>query len=165
MESPLTDHIVDWLISLLLSVSRAENLVLHWRKRGWEEDQAGGPSKRVWLVRGPGLGTETSPQQELLEEVAEANWLLRRIWQSVEGVRQQTQRLAVEAERTDIWRELQELQEEAKGQRDESSNDSESLGSWRMNLEELEERSSERWRSTVDLESERSEPEGEKTIQ
>ena len=44
-----------------------------------EEDQGEGPSKRIWMVRGPELGTELSPQQELLEEVAEANWLLCKI--------------------------------------------------------------------------------------
>ena len=111
------------------------------------------------------MGTELSPKQELLEEVAEANWLLRRIWQSVEGVQQQTQRIAMEAERTEVWRELQELEEEAKGHHDESSDDSESSDSWRTESEEPEERSSERWRSTVDLESEGSEPEGEREVE
>ena len=117
------------------------------------------------MVRGPELGTELSPQQELLEEVAEANWLLRRIWQSVEGVWQQTQRMAAEVERTEVQRELQELQEEAEGHRDESSKDSESLGLWRTESEESEERNSERWRSTVDLELEGLDPEGEKTVE
>ena len=90
-------------------VSRVEDPVLHWRKWAWEEDQGEGPSKRVQTAKGPELGTELSPQQELLEEVAEANWLLRKIWQSVEGVRHQTWRMAVEAERAEIQRELQEL--------------------------------------------------------
>ena len=102
------------------------------------------------------MGTESSPQQELLEEVAEANWLLRKIWQSVEGVRYQTRRMAVEAERAEVRRELEELQEEAEGLRDESSEDSESSGSWRTALKEPEERESEQWRSTVDPESEES---------
>ena len=112
------------------------------------------------------MGTETGPQQELLEEVAEANWLLRKIWQSVEGVRHQTRRMAVEAERAEVWRELEELREEAEGLRDESREDSESSGSWRTASEETEEQKSEQWRSTVDLEleesgsSEGSEPEG-----
>ena len=109
------------------------------------------------MVRGLGLGTESSPQQELLEEVAEANWLLRKIWQSVEGVRYQTRRMAVEAEREEVRRELEELWEEAKGLRDESSEDSESSGLWRTASKELEERESEQWRSTVDPESEESE--------
>ena len=50
------------------------------------------------MAKGPELGTESSPQQELLEEVAEANWLLHRIWQSVEGVWNQTWRMATEVE-------------------------------------------------------------------
>ena len=108
------------------------------------------------MVRGPGLGMESSPQQELLEEVAEANWLLRKIWQSVEGVQYQTRRMAVEAERVEVQRELEELWEEAEGLRDESSEDSESSGSWRTASKELEERESEQWRSTVDPESEES---------
>ena len=119
-----------------------------------EEDRREGPSKRARVIRGPALGMELSPQQDLLEEVAEANWLLRRIWQSVEGVRYQTQRLAVEVERVEVQRELEELREEAEGLRDKSSEDSESSGSWRMASEEPEERESEQWRSTVDLESE-----------
>ena len=114
------------------------------------------------MAKGLELGTELSPQQELLEEVAEANWFLCKIWQSVEGVRHQTQRMAVEAERAEIQRELQELQEEGEGQQDESSEDSESSGSWRT---ETEEPDSERWRSTVDLESEGSEPEVEKAVE
>ena len=60
----------------------------------------------------------------------------------------------MEAERAEVRRELEELQEEAEGLRDESSKDSESSGSWRMVLEEPEERESEQWRSTVDPESE-----------
>ena len=103
------------------------------------------------MARGPGLGTELSPQQELLEE---ANWLLRKIWQSVEGVRYQTRRMAVEAERVEVRRELEELREEAEGLRNESSEDSESSGSWRTASKEPEERESEQWRSTVDPESE-----------
>ena len=112
------------------------------------------------------MGTELSPQQELLEEVAEANWLLRKIWQLVEGVRYQTRRMAVEAERAEVRRELEELWEEAEGLRNESSKNSESSGLWRTVLEEMEERKSEQWRSTVDPESEESgssegsEPEG-----
>ena len=117
------------------------------------------------MARGPELGTETSPQQELLEEVTEANWLLRRIWQLVEGVRYQTRRLATEAERTEIQRELQELQEEAEGHREELSDDSESSGSWWMDSEKPEEQSLERWKSTVDVESEGLEPEGEKEVE
>ena len=141
-----------------------------WGKRAREEDHGEGPSKRVQVARGPGLGTELSPQQELLEEVAEANWLLRKIWQSVEGVQIQTWRMAVEVERAEVWRELEELWEEAKGLHDESSEDSESSDSWRMELEEMEERESERWRSTMDPESkelgesEGSEPEVEKEM-
>ena len=117
------------------------------------------------------MGTELSPQQELLEEVTEANWLLRKIWQSVEGVWNQTQRMAMEAERVEIRRELEELQDEAEGHRDESSKDSESSGSWRMEPDELEEQELERWRSSVDLElegsegSEGSEPEVEKEVE
>ena len=106
------------------------------------------------MARGPGLGTELSPQQELLEEVAEANWLLRKIWQLVEGVRYQTRRMAVEAERVEVRRELEELQEEAEGLRNESSEESESSGSWRTASKGLEERESEQWRSTVDPKSE-----------
>ena len=108
------------------------------------------------MARGPGLGTELSPQQELLEEVTEANWLLCKIWQSVEGVRYQTRRMAVEAERAEVRRELEELREEAKGLCDESSKDSESSGSWRTASKKPEERESEQWRSTVDPESEES---------
>ena len=108
---------------------------------------------------------ELSPQQELLEEVAEANWLLQRIWQLVEGVQHQTWRMATEAERVEVWRELQELQEEAEEHQDESSKDSESSGSWRMESEEPEEWGLERWRSTVDLESEGSELEVEKVVE
>ena len=100
---------------------------------------------------------ELSPQHELLEEVAEANWLLHRIWQSVEGVRNQTQRMAAEAERAELRRELEGLQEEADNHHDESSEDLESSGSWRMESGEPEERESEKWRSTVDPESEESE--------
>ena len=110
---------------------------------------------------------ELSLQQDLLEEVAGANWLLRKIWQSVEGVWNQTQRMAAEAERAEVWRELEELQEEAEGHCDESSEDSESSGSWRMGSEETEERASEQWRSPMDLESEGpegSEPEVEKEV-
>ena len=108
------------------------------------------------MARGLGLGTELSPQQELLEEVAEANWLLRKIWQLVEGVQYQTRRMAVEAERAEVQRELEELWEEAKGLRDESSEGSESSGSWRTASKEPEERESEQWRSTVDPELEES---------
>ena len=61
--------------------------------------------------------------------------------------------------------EGQELQEEAEGHQEESSDDSESSGSWRTDLEEPEERSPERWRSTVDMESEGSELEGEKEVE
>ena len=104
-----------------------------------------------------GLGTELSPQQELLEEVAEANWLLRKIWQSVEGVRYQTRRMAVEAERAEVWRELEELREEAEGLCDESSEELRVLWLMEDGMEETEERVSERWRSIVDLESEESE--------
>ena len=135
------------------------------RKRAREEDKAEGSSKRVRSARGPELGMESSSQQELLEEVAEANRLLRRMWQLVEGIQHQTQRLAMEAERMEVQRELQELQEEAEGHREESSIDSESLGSWRVNLEEPEEQSSERWRSTVELELEGSGPKGEKEVE
>ena len=106
------------------------------------------------------MGTELSPQQDLLEEVAEANWLLRKIWQLVEGVQNQTQRMAAEVERVEVRRELEELREEAEGLCDESSEEDESSGSWRMASEERE---SEQWRSTVDPElegSEGSEPEG-----
>ena len=85
------------------------------------------------------MGTEFSPQQDLLEGVAEANWLLRKIWQSVEGVRNQTRRMAVEAERAEVRRELEGLQEEADEHCDESSEDSDSSGLWRMELEETEE--------------------------
>ena len=139
-------------------------------KRAREEDHGEGPSKRVQVARGPELWTESGPQQELLEEVAEANWLLRKIWQSVEGVPYQTWRMAVEVERAEVWRELEELREEAEGLRNESSEDSESSGSWRTALEEMEERESEQWRSTMDLEleelgeSEGSEPEVEKEM-
>ena len=115
-----------------------------------------GPPERVRVARGPGLGTELSPQHKLLEEVAEANWLLCKIWQSVEGVKIQTWRMAVEVERLEVQRELEELQEEAEGLCNESSEDSESSGSWRTALEEMEERESEQWRSTVDLELEES---------
>ena len=62
----------------------------------------------------------------------------------------------MEAERAEVQRELEELREEAEGLRDESSEDSESSGSWRMASKELEERESEQWRSTVDPESEES---------
>ena len=88
----------------------------------------------------------------------------------MEGVQIQTQRMAVEAERAEVQRELEELWEEAKGLRDESSEDSESSGLWRTASEELEERKSEQWRSTVDLELEESgsseglEPEVEKEM-
>ena len=126
----------------------------------------GGPGRST-VEKGPELGTESSPQQELLEEVAEANWLLHRIWQSVEGVRNQTWRMAAEVERAEIRRELEGLQEEAENHCDESSEDSES-SSWRMESEEPEERESEKWRSTVDLESEGSEgsePEVEKEVE
>ena len=111
-----------------------------------------------------------SPQQDILEEVAEANWLLRKIWQSVKGVQNQTQRMAAEVERAEVRRELEGLQEEADEHRDESSEDSDSSGSWRMESEETEERESKRWRSIVDLEleesgeSEGSEPEVEKEM-
>ena len=72
----------------------------------------------------------------------------------MEGVRYQTWRMAVEVERAEVRRELEELWEEVEGLRDESSEDSESSGSWRMASKELEERKSEQWRSTVDPESE-----------
>ena len=62
------------------------------RKRQQEEGCGEGSSKRVRVARGPELGTESDSQLELLEEVAEANWLLCRIWQLVEGVRFQTWR-------------------------------------------------------------------------
>ena len=84
------------------------------------------------------MGTESGPQLELLEEVAEANWLLRRIWHSVEGVRYQTRRMAVEVERVKVRRELEELREEAEGLCDESSEDSESSGLWKTASKELE---------------------------
>ena len=100
------------------------------------------------------MGTELGPQQELLEDVAEANWLLCMIWQSVEGVKIQTRRMAAEVERAEVRRELEELREEAKGLRNKSSKDSESSGSWRMGTEETEERESERWRSTMNPELE-----------
>ena len=67
----------------------------------------------------------------------------------------------MEVERTEIQRELQELQEESEGHCEELRIDLESLGSWRTNSEELEEWSSERRRSTVELESEGSGLEGE----
>ena len=78
--------------------------------------------------------------------------------------------MATEAERAEVRRELERLQEEAEGHCDESSEDSESSGSWRMELEEPE-WESERWRSPVDLESEGlegsegSEPEVEKVVE
>ena len=53
-----------------------------------------------------------------MEEVAEANCLLRKIWQLVEGVWIQTRRMAAEVERAEVRRELEELQEEAEGLRD-----------------------------------------------
>ena len=62
----------------------------------------------------------------------------------------------MEAERAEVQRELEELQEEAEGLRDESSEDSESSGSWRTASKALEERESEQWRSTVDPELEES---------
>ena len=62
----------------------------------------------------------------------------------------------MEAERVEVQRELEALREEAKGLRNESSEDSESSGSWRTALEETEERESKRWRSIVDPESEES---------
>ena len=71
----------------------------------------------------------------------------------------------MEAERAEVWRELEELQGEAEGHRNESSKDSESYGSWRMESEEPE---LERWRSPMDLESEGpegSEPEVEKEVE
>ena len=105
-----------------------------------------------------------SPQQE----VAEANWLLRKIWQSVEGIWNQTWRMAVEAERVEVRRELEELQEEAEGHHDESSEDSELSDSWRTVSEEPEDRESERWRSPMDLElegPEGSEQEVEKEVE
>ena len=37
----------------------------------------------------------------------------------------------MEAERAEVWRELEELREEAEGLHDESSEDSESSGLWR----------------------------------
>ena len=49
----------------------------------------------------------------------------------------------MEAERAEVRRELEELQEEAEGLCDESSEDSESSGSWRMASEETEEWESE----------------------
>ena len=60
----------------------------------------------------------------------------------------------MEVERAEVWRELEELWEEAKGLCDESSKDSESSGLWRTETEETEERESERWRSTMGPESE-----------
>ena len=62
--------------------------------------------------------------------------------------------MVVEAERAEVCRELEELQEEVEGHHDESSKDSELSGSWRTGSEETEERESERWRSPMDLESE-----------
>ena len=56
----------------------------------------------------------------------------------------------MEAERAEVQRELEELWEEAEGLCDESSEDSESSGSWRTVSKEPEERESEQWRSTVD---------------
>ena len=44
----------------------------------------------------------------------------------------------MEAERTEVQRELQELQEKAEGHREELSTDSESSGSWRTDSEEPE---------------------------
>ena len=86
------------------------------------------------------------------------------MWQLVKGIRHQTQRLATEAERMEVQRELQELQEEAEGHCKELSIDSESSGSWRTDLEP-EEQSLERWRSTIELELEGSGPEGEKEVE
>ena len=40
------------------------------------EDPAEGSSKKVRIAQGLGLGMEFGPQQELLEEFAETNWLL-----------------------------------------------------------------------------------------
>ena len=74
----------------------------------------------------------------------------------------------MEAERAEVQRELEELQVEAEGYCDESSEDAESSGSWRMESEEMEEQESERWRSPMDLESEGpegSEPEVEKEVE
>ena len=121
-----------------------------------------GSSKRVRITQGPRLGTEFGPQQELMEEVAETNWLLRQMWRSVEGVRHQTRRMAEEMERAEVQRELEGLREEADQHREDSSEDSESSGSWRTDSEETEERSSERWRSTVDLDLE---PEREREVE
>ena len=67
------------LVLLLSPLPGVEDPVLHQRwssgptERVWEEDHGEGPSKRVLVAKGPQLGTESSPQQELLEEVAEAN--------------------------------------------------------------------------------------------
>ena len=79
--------------------------------------------------------------------------------------------MAPEAERAEVRRELEGLQEEANKQRDESSEDLESLGSWRTESGEPEERELEKWRSTVDPESEELEgseglePEVEKEVE
>ena len=73
--------------------------------------------------------------------------------------------MATEAERAEVWRELEGLQEEAEGHCNKSSQDSKSSGSWRIESEELEERESERWRSPADLQSEGSEPEVEKVVE
>ena len=117
------------------------------------------------MAKGLELGTESSPQQDLLEEVTEAKWLLRKIWQSVEGVWNQTWRMVMEAERAEVQRELEELQEEAEGHCDESSEDSELSGLWRTGSKETEEWESERWRSPMDLESEGSEKEVDKEVE
>ena len=73
--------------------------------------------------------------------------------------------MAAEIERMEVQRELQELQAEADGHREESSEDLESSGSLRTDLEKPEGWSLERWRSTVELESEGSGPEGEKKVE
>ena len=70
--------------------------------------------------------------------------------------------MAEEIERAEVQRELEGLREEADQHQEDSSEDSESSGSWRTDSEETEERSSERWRSTVDLGSE---PEGEREVE
>ena len=62
------------------------------------------------------MGTVLSPQLELFVGRSRRGQLASaKDVAIVEGIRHQTWRLAAEAERTEVQRELQELQEEAKG--------------------------------------------------
>lgn len=73
-----------------------------------------------------------------MEEVSESNWLLHKLWQSVEGFCSKVCGLVQGLERVEILQELRGLVDNQGGHAESSAEDSESTSSWRTRLEGTE---------------------------